>query len=88
MKCHTCNTEFAAMPNFENTDQADGCAGSLYQIGRDYFILAHYGSRFDMQRYALKSMPVGTYKTGNVCDECINKYILSGDAHMIEDGVW
>lgn len=83
MKCHTCDKDFAPMPGMENIDQADGCSASLYQIRRDYFILGHYGSKYDMQRYALKSVPVGTYNTGNICDDCINKYITDGYAHLI-----
>ena len=86
MKCNTCDKHFEDM--IDKNDHADGCAASLYQIKRDYFILGQDGSKYDMQRYALKSAPVGTYKTGNICDECISKYILGGNAHLIEDGVW
>lgn len=82
MKCNTCDTEFVDMTGH---DQGNGCAASLYLHNGTHYILAHYGSRFDMQRYALKR---GQYKTGNICDECIDKYIKNGNAHLIEDGVW
>ena len=85
MKCDTCNTDFTPETFFEDTDQAHGCAASLYLLGGQYYILAHYGSKFDMQRFSLKK---GSYETGNVCDECIDKMINTGVANMIEDGVW
>lgn len=83
MKCNTCNTEFESY--FDDTDQANGCAATLYLMNGDFYILASYGSNYDMQRYALKC---DKYKTGNICDECIKKYIEAGNAHLIEDGVW
>lgn len=90
MKCNTCNTEF---DDVYGINQANGCAATLYKDNNNYYILAAYGSQFDMQRYALKSSsyaPItrGMYTVGNICDECINKYILDGYAHLIEDGVW
>lgn len=85
MKCYTCNTEYKAIPYLEETDQANGCAATLYLHGGTHYILAHYGSRYDMQRYALKR---GTYEVGNICDTCINNLINEGVASMIEDGVW
>lgn len=85
MKCETCDTEYEPMPAFEDTNQAAGCAASLYLYEGIYYILAHYGSRFDMRRYALKR---GAYNVGEICDDCIDKYISYGDAYLIEDGVW
>lgn len=86
MKCETCKTEYKPMQGLEDTDQASGCAATLYLHGGVHYILAHYGSRFDMQRYALKrAFP---YETGNICDTCINNYINEGKAGLIEDGVW
>lgn len=72
MKCDTCNNE---------TD----CDATLYLHNGTYYILAQYGSRFDMQRYALKR---GQYEAGHVCDVCINKFITDGKASLVEDGVW
>lgn len=86
MKCNTCNTEFKAMPMMEDTDQANGCAATLYLHQGVHYILAHYGSRFDMQRYALKRGFY--YEPGNICDNCINNFINEGKAGLIEDGVW
>lgn len=89
MKCETCEKTFNAMPGLEEYDQASGCAASLYLKDGQYFILAHYGSRYDMQRYALKINSGGNlYQVGNICDECITFYIVAGHAHLIEDGVW
>lgn len=86
MKCNTCNTEYTAMPMMEDTEQAPGCAATLYLKDGTYYILGHYGSmHYDMQRYALKR---DKYEVGNICDSCIKKYIDSGNAHLIEDGVW
>ena len=85
MKCNTCNTEYKAIPYLDETDQANGCAATLYLHGGVHYILAHYGSRYDMQRYALKR---GTYEVGNICDTCINNLINGGVASLIEDGVW
>lgn len=87
MKCNTCKTEFEPidfMP--EHSNQADGCAATLYLHSGTHYILAHYGSRYDMQRYALKRGHY--YETGNVCDDCIKKYINDGKAILVEDGVW
>lgn len=61
------------------------CAATLYLSGGDYFILAHYGSKHDMQRFALKK---DKYETGIICDACIDKLIENGRAWVIEDGVW
>lgn len=85
MKCNTCNTEFTPMPMMKDTNQASGCAATLYLKEGSYYILAHYGSEYDMQRYALKR---DKYDTGDICDNCIKEYIESGHAHLIEDGVW
>lgn len=80
MKCNTCNTEYKV------TDYlCDGCAASLYLHGGDYYILAHYGSSYDMQRYALKR---DKYEVGMICDNCIGDLINRGHAQLIEDGVW
>lgn len=73
------------MPNLEETEQADGCAANIYLQDGTYYILGFYGSRYDMQRYALKR---GQYETGHVCDTCIEGMIKDGKAHMIEDGIW
>ncbi len=72
MKCNTCENDCE-------------CHATLYLHGGTHYILAHYGSRYDMQRYALKR---GTYEVGNICDTCINNLINEGVASMIEDGVW
>jgi hypothetical protein len=72
MKCHTC-------------DETKECSAILYAHSGTYYILGQYGSRFDMQRYALKR---GQYATGNICDDCTEKYINEGKAQLIEDGVW
>jgi hypothetical protein len=87
MNCNTCDIEFEPiefMP--ENSNQADGCAATLYLYDGTYYILAHYGSKYDMQRYALKK--VSKYVTGNICDKCIERFINAGAASLIEDGVW
>lgn len=86
MNCETCKRIFTPMPAFEDFNQADGCAATLYLRDGQYYILAHYGSRFDMQRYALKTG--GSYDVGHICDDCINRYINEGKASLIEDGVW
>lgn len=75
MKCNTCDQEY----------YSSGCAASLYVMNGDFYILAHYGSAYDMQKYALKR---DKYMIGNICDECIKKYIEIGNAYLIEDGVW
>lgn len=85
MKCNTCNTRFDPIPDLEDYNQASGCAATLYLLDGTYYILAHYGSAFDMQRYALKR---DKYEVGDICDDCIKNYIDSGNAHLIEDGVW
>jgi hypothetical protein len=51
----------------------------------DFYIIAQYGSFYDMQKFALKK---DKYKTGNICDDCIGKLIENGRAWVIEDGVW
>lgn len=73
------------MEDLEAFDQADGCSATLYLKEGTHYILAHYGSKYDMQRYALRR---GLYETGNICDRCIENYINMGMASMIEDGVW
>lgn len=85
MKCNTCNTEYTPMPGLEEYDQADGCSATVYLKGGHYYLLAHYGSRFDMQLYTLNG---GMYDVGVICDNCINNLINEGMAHLIEDGVW
>lgn len=85
MKCNTCNTEYTPMPMMEETDQADGCAATLYLHDGTYYILAHYGSRFDMRKYALKK---ARYEVGHICDNCIGSMLDKGVAQMIEDGIW
>lgn len=85
MNCNTCKTEFKPLTYLDDTDQANGCSATLYLKEGQYYILAHYGSRFDMQRYALKKE---MYEFGNICDNCINNYINEGKAGLIEDGVW
>lgn len=86
MECNTCDTVFTPIPMMEETEQASGCSASLYMKDKDYFILAHYGSRYDMQLYAMKTgLP---YSVGNICDDCITMYINNGKAALIEDGVW
>lgn len=72
MKCNTCDTHV-------------DCNATLYVNESNFYILAHYGSKHDMQRFALK---LDKYKTGNICDECIDKLIKDGKAWVIEDGVW
>ncbi len=85
MKCETCKRVYTPMPGLEDTEQASGCAATLYLKDRSFYILAHYGSRFDMQRYSLK---LGHYEIGHICDDCINIFINEGRANLIEDGVW
>lgn len=85
MKCNTCNKIYEVMTGFDKYDQANGCAATLYLHQDTYYILAHYGSRFDMQRYALRK---GNYEIGNVCDNCIEQMINDECGHLIEDGVW
>lgn len=84
IECNTCKTQHKPIPLI-GTDQARGCAATLYLKEGDYYVLAYFGSRFDMQRYMLKK---GHYELGNICDECINSLITEGTAHLIEDGVW
>ena len=83
MKCNTCNYEFTSF--IKDTNQAHGCSATLYVMNGDFYILAQYGSAYDMQRYALKR---DKYNVGVICDDCIKKYIEAGAAHLIEDGVW
>lgn len=83
MKCNTCDTEFYSA--IKKNGQTHGCAATLYLMNGDYYILAQYGSFYDMQKFALKR---DKYNTGNVCDDCIRKLIENGCAWMIEDGVW
>lgn len=85
MKCNTCNSEFIPITDLENCNQASVCAATLYLSQGNYYIIAHYGSVYDMQRYALK---VDKYEVGDICDDCIKNYIECGNAHLIEDGVW
>lgn len=85
MKCNTCNTEFSAMDGFGKWNLASGCAASLYLKDGDYYILAHYGSKHDMRRFALRK---DKYERGHVCDSCIDKLLDDGRAWLIEDGVW
>lgn len=85
MECNTCKKEYKPIPFLEDTNQAEGCAATLYLRDSTYYILAYYGSRYDMQRYALK---IGQYEVGDVCDNCINTLINEGKASLIEDGVW
>lgn len=85
MKCDTCSTEFTPMPMMEDTNQASGCAATLYLKDGCHYIIAYYGSVYDMQRYALRH---DKYEVGHICDDCIKKYIENGNAHLIEDGVW
>ena len=85
MNCKACNKHFDPMPMFEDYNQAAGCSATLYLYGGSYYILAHYGSMYDMQRYALKT---DKYEVGEICDDCIKNYIETGHAHLIEDGVW
>lgn len=73
------------MEDFEDFEQAAGCSATLYFYEGEHYILAHYGSRYDMQRYALTN---GHYEKGHVCDECIGQFINEGKAHLNEDGVW
>lgn len=80
MKCNTCKTEYKDMDYM-----ADGCAATLYLHGGNNYILAQYGSAYDMQRFALKR---DKYEVGVICDDCIKRYIENGNAHLIEDGVW
>jgi len=82
MKCNNCNMEFE---DISGRNQAGGCAATLYLLDGNYYVLAHYGSKHDMQRFALK---MDKYKTGNICDDCIDKLIENGKAWVIEDGVW
>lgn len=77
MKCNTCKNE--------DKNQEYEYPASLYLHNGSYYIIAHYGSRYDMQRYILKS---GHHKIGEICDDCINKFIIDGTANLIEDGVW
>lgn len=72
MKCKTCNTE-------------KECHAILYLKDSGYFILGQYGSEYDMQLYAMKR---AKYNNGGICDDCIKKYIETGYAQLIEDGVW
>ena len=76
MKCNTCDTEKECYATLYHNN---------YYNNGEYYILAHYGSKHDMQRFALKS---NKYKTGEICDDCIDKYITEGKAWVIEDGVW
>lgn len=85
MKCKTCDTQFSSIPYLEEYDQASGCAATLYLRDGNYYILAHYGSAYDMQRYALKR---DKYQIGTICDSCIADLINRGHAQLIEDGVW
>lgn len=85
MKCNTCNNHFDPIPMLEKYHQASGCSATLYLSDGTYYILAHYGSAYDMQRYALK---LDKYEVGHICDNCIKKYIDDGRAQLIEDGVW
>lgn len=71
MKCKTCK-------NFDSD-------ATLYLHQGTYYILAGYGSSYDMQRYGLKR---DKYEIGDICDNCIKKYIEYGNAQLIEDGVW
>lgn len=85
MKCDTCNTKYTPIPQCEETEQAVGCSATLYYLDNDHYIVGHYGSRFDMRKYALKP---NKYKVGNICDECIQKFLNTGEAYLIEDGIW
>lgn len=85
MKCNTCNKEYESFFEDEKYQQGDGCAATLYLHEGTHYILAHYGSKYDMQRYALKKE---LYETGNICDRCIENLINMGMASLIEDGIW
>ena len=85
MKCNTCNAEFTPLEQLEDYNQASGCSATLYLLDGTYYILAHYGSAYDMQRYALKR---DKYEVGTICDSCIKRFIDNGNAQLIEDGVW
>jgi len=73
------------MENFERYKQAAGCSASLYYHNGNHYILAQYGSVYDMNRYLLDS---GKYTEGEICDSCIKSYISSGKARLWESGVW
>ena len=86
MKCNTCHNVYTEMPMFEDTEQASGCAANLYFKDGHHYILAFYGSSYDMQRFALAENT--KYEVGNICDDCIESYINNNKAQLIEDGVW
>ena len=85
VRCKTCGKDFECLPHFEDTKQAAGCAALLYIYDNHPHIIAHYGSQYDMNHY---TMTHGDYQAGDICDECITKYIDSGIARLIEKGVW
>jgi hypothetical protein len=72
MKCNTCKKE-------------KDCHATVYLKAGTYYTLGQYGSRYDMQLYAMKR---GVYDIGHICDGCVEKYINEGKAQLIEDGVW
>jgi hypothetical protein len=67
MKCNTCEQEFYSSTK-QNMEHSHGCAATLYLMNGDFYIIAQYGSFYDMQKFALKK---DKYKTGNICDDCI-----------------
>jgi hypothetical protein len=68
-----------------NSCSNNDCSASLYLKEGSFYILGHYGSRYDMELYALKR---ATYSVGEICDDCVRQLINEGLAQKIEDGVW
>ena len=71
MACNSCS----------NNDSSN----SLFLKEGSFYILGQYGSRYDMELYALKR---ATYSIGDICDDCVRQLINEGVAQKIEDGVW
>lgn len=83
IKCVCCHTEFTAMPGFEESRQAMGCAS--YVEGNN--IIGAYGSMvFDMEEGRVSGDLKDVLPDGEICDSCIERLIKADQLMRHEDG--
>jgi hypothetical protein len=78
--CDTCNVEYESL--FEVAlGQAMHCSSSIFVVDDGRMMMGYYGSLVaDGQLFKVLTDDL---KTGIVCDDCIEKYILTGGLKLI-----
>lgn len=89
IKCELCGWETTSAIPFEDSRQGIDCAASIFwsKLDRDWLLVAHYGSNFDMNMYQITD-PTLHKPIEPICDKCIEKMEITKQISFWREVDW